>query len=318
MRTLCQNILRDATACRAVRRGRLLLLALVAAVLGQSTLACDSLTVIPKDVALSGKVPPQQVLAYGQIMIEGLPQTILNDSKIRLELENLTTHEKSGYTIEKDGVFTLPLSPGHYAMTSVWAAFRTIEPSKEATPLIFAVPPGSVVYLGTLLIRLPSVTADERGDIIVRDDFDTATRALAKRYAALVKNTPPLRGLMTSVPAKTLDGILVDAILGRRLVALMLFDNDSPYTVLTRAAAKEFGVEANAQSAGTTLVTYRGAILSAPMRLKSLGLGNVELQGVEVMVDVDGYFPVGILGKNVLRQLKFTVDPKTKQVQFSR
>lgn len=317
MGTLCQNILRDATVLQELRR-RLLLIAVIALALGQSISGCDPIAVIPKEVALSGNIPPQQSVVYGQISIEGLPKTLLDSSKVRLEFQNLTTNERSGYSLEKEGIFTLPLLPGRYAVTSVWSGFQTIEPGKGATPVLFAVPPGTLVYIGTLLIRVPSAATDGRGEIVIRDEFGAATLALSERYAPLIKNNPPLKGLMITVPAKAMDGILVDVVLSRRLVALMLLDNDSPNTILTRDAAKEFGVQVDKQSAGTNLQTYRGAILSPLMRLKSIRLGALELPDVEVVVDVDGYFPIGILGKSVLRQLKFTVDQNKKQVQFSR
>ncbi len=318
MSTLCQNGL-GVPATRKAMKGKLLaLLAVIAPLLGQAIYGCNTIPVIPKEVALSGKIPPQQSLAYGRVLVEGWPKTIFESSKIQVEFQNQATNEKASYTLEKGGELSVLLSAGRYAVTSVWSGFQSVEPGKSATPILFAVPPGALVYVGTLLIRLPSVTTDARGEIVVRDEFAADTRSLREHYPVLLQHLAPLKGLMVAVPAKSIDAILVDVILDRRLVALMLLDNGAPYTILTRETAREFGVRVDKQLPGMNLQTYGGAILSPLMRLKSIRVGNFELRDVEVVVDVDGYFPMGVLGKSVLRYFKVTVDQKKREAKFER
>ncbi len=316
MSALCQKILPDASRTRALKGRPLAFFAAMALAAGPALLGCDTLPAIPREVALTGKIPSQRCIVYGRVLVEGWPKTLLESSNVSVEFQNLTTREKSSYLLDKDGAFSLPVLPGRYAVTGIWSGLQSVEPGKNATPILFAAPPGVLVYLGTLLILLPS--RDARGQIVIRDEFPAATRTLEERYPALFQGSPPLKGLLVAVPEKNMAGILVDVVLSRRLAALMLLDSDSPYTILTRETARAFGVRPDKQPVGMNLQTYGGAILSLPMRLKSIRLGDFELQNVEVVVDVDGYFPIGILGKSILGHFKVTVDPKRKEAKFER
>ncbi len=304
---------------RLASKGRWLAFFAVAALAaGPAFLGCDTVPVIPREVALSGKIPSQQSLVYGRVLVEGWPKTLLENSNVTVEFQNLTTGETSSCLLDKDGAFFSPVLPGRYAVTRIWSGLQSVEPGKNATPILFAAPPGALVYLGTLFIRLPSPATDARGEIGIRDEFAAATRTLREHYPVVVQGSPPLKGLMVGVPEKNMSGILVDVVLSHRLAALMLLNKNSPYTILTRETARAFGVRPDKQPAGMNLQSYGGAILSPPMRLKSIRIGNFELENVEVVIDVDGYFPIGLLGKSVLSHFKVTVDPKKREAKFER
>jgi clan AA aspartic protease (TIGR02281 family) len=119
-------------------------------------------------------------------------------------------------------------------------------------------------------------------------------------------------------PLRRGDGIVVEAMLDRKLAVPLLLDTGADYTILTRQTAADLGITAADRLPKKQFRTL-GGIASAPvMLLKSLRVGSAEVHDVDVAIDVHGQLPMGLLGMTFLRHFKVTVDRQQGQVRFER
>jgi clan AA aspartic protease (TIGR02281 family) len=119
-------------------------------------------------------------------------------------------------------------------------------------------------------------------------------------------------------PMRRGDGIVVEAMLDRKLAVPLLLDTGADYTILTRQTAADLGITALDRLPKKQFRTL-GGIANAPvMILKSLRVGSAEVRDVDVAIDVNGQLPIGLLGMTFLRHFKVTVDRQQGQVRFER
>ena len=109
--------------------------------------------------------------------------------------------------------------------------------------------------------------------------------------------------------ARAADGhYWADALVDGRPVRLMV-DTGASRVILTRADAARLGVEPAADAFSTTLATAAGPVGAAPVRLRSVAVAGVALDGVDALV-VDRGLPHSLLGMSYLGRLSaFTATP---------
>lgn len=109
--------------------------------------------------------------------------------------------------------------------------------------------------------------------------------------------------------ARAADGhYWADALVEGRPVRLMV-DTGASRVILTRADAARLGVEPAADAFSTTLATAAGPVGAAPVRLRSVAVAGVALDGVDALV-VDRGLPHSLLGMSYLGRLSaFTATP---------
>jgi hypothetical protein len=132
--------------------------ALIAILVGLLTLGCTTTTtVLPaSEAALRDGIPADAGLVFGRIRLEGWRKPILGESRTLVEFRNDKTGQRVTHTLEKSGEFFVLLPIGDYTITGVWSGFQGVEGKTDRGPIAFAIPPGRALYLGALLIRLPS------------------------------------------------------------------------------------------------------------------------------------------------------------------
>jgi hypothetical protein len=139
---------------------------------------------------LSGGIPNNSGLLFGRIKLEGGWPSLSSDSKLSMDLHNVTTGQKFTHRIDHEGNFFLLLPPGQYDFTRVWAgrfSFFFRRPS-EPPRGDFPVPLGCAVYLGSLYLRCPP--RGQIGPIHLSDEFEKAQDLLEARYPVLLKEKP--------------------------------------------------------------------------------------------------------------------------------
>lgn len=158
---------------------------------------CSSMRVpTAEDALANGRLPIGSGLAFGHIRVEGWKKAILAEPETNLEFQNRITGQNFSHAVEETGDFFWVLPAGHYTMTSVWSGFEEVTPRTGGRELRFTVLPDSIMYLGTLLVRVPSRKNDFKGGIWVLNEFETATPKLRSRYRALVSGRSLEEGLM--------------------------------------------------------------------------------------------------------------------------
>ena len=167
--------------------------ALIAILVGLLALGCSATTsILPaSEAVLRDGIPADAGLVFGRIRLEGGRKPLLEGSETRVELRNDKTGQQLTYTLEKTGDFFLLLPTGDYTITAVWSGFQGAEAKTDRGPIAFAVPPGRALYLGTLLIRLP--TANQEGEVALLDEFAAASQRLTARFPTLRLDHPPLK-----------------------------------------------------------------------------------------------------------------------------
>jgi hypothetical protein len=149
-----------------------------------------------EEALVSGRIPADTGLAFGQVRVEGWRRPILGEPKTNVEFRNHITGQDFRHTVEKSGDFFLVLPTGHYTVTSVWSGFEQVMPHKGDQTLRFTILPGSIMYLGTLVIRLPSTQTAFAAGIWILNEFDTAVPKLKSRYPFLLSSRLAEEGLM--------------------------------------------------------------------------------------------------------------------------
>jgi clan AA aspartic protease (TIGR02281 family) len=113
-------------------------------------------------------------------------------------------------------------------------------------------------------------------------------------------------------------GIIVEALLNRKVTAPLLLDTGASHTILTRQTARELGLPPVERLPRKAFHTAGGVVLSPVTTLQSVRVGSHEVRDVEVAIDVAEHLSIGLLGMTFLRHFKVTVNQEQGQVKFER
>jgi aspartyl protease family protein len=86
--------------------------------------------------------------------------------------------------------------------------------------------------------------------------------------------------------------------------AAFLFDTGSSAVMLKNSDAEKAGIDVTRLTFTTPMQTANGTIYAAPVRLRSVGIGLVELDDVEALVAKPGSLNENLLGMSFLRRLE--------------
>jgi aspartyl protease family protein len=84
----------------------------------------------------------------------------------------------------------------------------------------------------------------------------------------------------------------------------MLVDTGASTVVLKPADAERAGIDTSSLSYGVPVSTANGTTYAAPVRLKSVAIGQIELHDVEALVAQPGNLKENLLGMSFLRRLR--------------
>lgn len=84
----------------------------------------------------------------------------------------------------------------------------------------------------------------------------------------------------------------------------MLVDTGASTIVLRPADAQALGINTNALSFSVPVQTANGTAYAAAVRLRSIAIGPIELQGLDALVTPPGALKESLLGLNFLRRLR--------------
>jgi clan AA aspartic protease (TIGR02281 family) len=168
---------------------------------------------------------------------------------------------------------------------------------------------------------------DAQGQVHLTDTPPPSTRAQPglKVYgprvappAAEPQGTPAADAKGPPAPAPQPGGVVVEAVLNRRLTVPLRLDTGAEVTVLTKRAAEALGMTGLDQWPTYPFKTAGGVVQLPVTSLRSLRVGSTEARDVNVALDTHGQLPMGLLGQSFLRRFKMTVDPHSGQVTFDR
>ena len=145
---------------------------------------------------LKNGMPPTFGLAYGRIRVYGWKRTMRRDAVTRVEFRDRATDRVFAYELEPNGEFYWAIPAGSYEISDIWSGFERVSQTEKNKGIHFYVPSDTPVYLGELLIRIPS--GPRAGSVDLLDDFDNATGRLHRRDMAASMARPPEKHLFFS------------------------------------------------------------------------------------------------------------------------
>jgi clan AA aspartic protease (TIGR02281 family) len=117
-------------------------------------------------------------------------------------------------------------------------------------------------------------------------------------------------------PPGRLRPIIVEALLNRQVSVPLMVDTGATYTVVTRQTAQDLGIIGLERLPKHSFLTPGGPVHSPVTTLKSIRVGTIEAQNVEVAIDTEGHLPLGLLGMTFMHHFKVTVDQAQGRVKF--
>ncbi len=286
---------------------------------------------------LRGGLAPDTGLIYGRVQLEGWGKAVLREPRTELEFRNEQTGQRLVQTLETTGEYVLVVPSGDYTITAIRSGFRSLQAKTAQGPIAFSVPPGRVLYLGTLLLRYPA--PGQPGEVAMLDEFDTATQHLRARFPMLPLDPPPLKWLLhtsgggqppgqlavpstgTVVPIQLVNNlILVPATLNRTESATLLLDTGATQSLLTPAMATRLGLTLPSDAPRHRIHLLGGQTLEVPFAtLGALQVGEAVVENLAVGIHPIQSGPLlvdGLLGGDFLGRFRMTVDRTAKQLQL--
>ncbi len=307
--------------------------------MGMLTPGCTATPrILPATAAvLREGISPDTGLVFGRVQLEGWGKALLAKPRTDVEFRDDKTGQRVFQPLEKTGEYFLVFPIGTYTITAVWSGAQSIQASTGRGSITFTVPPGRVLYLGTLRIRFPS--PGQLGEVALLDEFDAATQSLTARFPALPLDNPPLKWLIypggggevigklaapplgTVVPIQIVNNlILVPATLNHTQNATLLVDTGATRSLLTPAMAMRLGISPPADAPRQTADLVGGQKIDVPFaNLSALQVGDavVENRQVGIQLVSPGVLVVdGLLGGDFLGRFKMTVDRSARQLQL--
>jgi clan AA aspartic protease (TIGR02281 family) len=168
---------------------------------------------------------------------------------------------------------------------------------------------------------------DEKGTVYFTDDLssipekyrpDAETRKPPKETS-----TPqPQEKLKPSLPEKISEpeGITVDlvrsgevsfteVVLNQRIKQHFIVDTGASFTVISREAAKELGITIDENTPFVPITTASSVIFNPVVTLRSIRVGEAEVENVDVVVHSLPGGSAGLLGNSFLSRFKVVLDP---------
>lgn len=119
--------------------------------------------------------------------------------------------------------------------------------------------------------------------------------------------------------SKEPQGIVVDAILNKKIPASLILDTGASLVIITKEVAKKLGIDVDKKDKVVKLIMADGRMIEAKyIVLESIGVQNVELENVDAAILLDDeqnlVFKDGLLGASFLNKFSFKVDYKNSRL----
>jgi len=167
---------------------------------------------------------------------------------------------------------------------------------------------------------------DENGTVHFTDDLSTIpernregaeTRKPPKETPTpkpQEKPRPPLAEKISEPEGMTVDLVrsgevsFAEVILNERITQHFIVDTGASFTVISREAARELGVTIDENTPFIPIATASSVILNPLVKLRSIRVGEAEVENVDVLVhDLPGS-SAGLLGNSFLSKFKVVLD----------
>jgi len=167
---------------------------------------------------------------------------------------------------------------------------------------------------------------DENGTVHFTDDLSTIpernregaeTRKPPKETSTpkpQEKPRPPLAEKISEPEGMTVDLVrsgevsFAEVILNERITQHFIVDTGASFTVISREAARELGVTIDENTPFIPIATASSVILNPLVKLRSIRVGEAEVENVDVLVhDLPGG-SAGLLGNSFLSKFKVVLD----------
>ena len=167
---------------------------------------------------------------------------------------------------------------------------------------------------------------DENGTVHFTDDLSTIpernregaeTRKPPKETSTpkpQEKPRPPLAEKISEPEGMTVDLVrsgevsFAEVVLNERITQHFIVDTGASFTVISREAARELGVTIDENTPFIPIATASSVILNPLVKLRSIRVGEAEVENVDVLVhDLPGG-SAGLLGNSFLSKFKVVLD----------
>ena len=187
-------------------------------------------------------------------------------------------------------------------------------------------------FIITLAVLVPSSYGemykwvDENGTVHFTDDLSTIpernregaeTRKPPKETPTpkpQEKPRPPLAEKISEPEGMTVDLVrsgevsFAEVVLNERITQHFIVDTGASFTVISREAARELGVTIDENTPFIPIATASSVILNPLVKLRSIRVGEAEVENVDVLVhDLPGG-SAGLLGNSFLSKFKVVLD----------
>lgn len=146
---------------------------------------------------------------------------------------------------------------------------------------------------------------------LARESNNPLIASMARESLSRLQDNAPLSQVVVTLLEQPDSSLAVPTLIEGKVMATLLIDTGSSYTVITPRLAKKLGVVVTPETQRVSLLTANGPITAPLVTLKNISIGQVNVPDVSVVIqdlgDGDDILLSGLLGMNFFQGMDITL-----------
>lgn len=146
---------------------------------------------------------------------------------------------------------------------------------------------------------------------LARESDNPLIASMARESLSRLQDNAPLSQVVVTLLEQPDSSLAVPTLIEGKVMATLLIDTGSSYTVITPRLAKKLGVVVTPETQRVSLLTANGPITAPLVTLKNISIGQVNVPDVSVVIqdlgDGDDILLSGLLGMNFFQGMDITL-----------
>jgi clan AA aspartic protease (TIGR02281 family) len=146
---------------------------------------------------------------------------------------------------------------------------------------------------------------------LARESDNPLIASMARESLSRLQDNAPLSRVVVTLLEQPDSSLAVPTLIEGKVMATLLIDTGSSYTVITPRLAKKLGVVVTPETQRVSLLTANGPITAPLVTLKNISIGQVNVPDVSVVIqdlgDGDDILLSGLLGMNFFQGMDITL-----------